>query len=230
MPKHTKAAGTAGKTTRPAQPVPAPVATPNHKGMVYTGTLGQCTLKTNPIPKSLSNIITPQTPALWCTPGTVISGKNGVAEAGGGSMHCKALQNFVNSHGGYNQLAMVQVAGFTPTHNNWGTSAGITWPFVRPTTYGAGNACVRMAILNALWVQGTSWVQAAAQAHKNNPKSGTLGKTGPNNTSPLNSAAWAMLSGVYNKTNSAGHTGNPLAKPLSVLVALNPATVTPVTN
>lgn len=216
------------KQTTPAQAVPAPIATPNHKGTVYTGTLGQCTLKTNQIPNNLANIITPQTPALWCTPGTVIAGKGGMPHAGGGSMHCKALQNFVNSHGGHNHMAMVQVAGFTPTQNNWGTSAGITWPFVLPSTYSAGNAKTRMAILNALWVQGTSLVQACAQAHKNNPKSGTIVKTGTA-TSPLYSAVYAMLSGVYNKTNSAGHTGNPLAKPLSVLVALNPATVTPVT-
>ena len=74
MPKQTKTAGTAGKTTRPAQPVPAPIATPNHKGTVYTGTLGQAH-KTNPIPANLANIITPATPAYWCNPGTVIAAK-----------------------------------------------------------------------------------------------------------------------------------------------------------
>ena len=220
MPKQTKTAGAAGKTTRPAQAVPAPIATPNHKGTVYTGTLGQAH-KTNPIPANLANIITPATPAYWCNPGTVIAAKKGVPTAGGGSIHCPVLNAFIAQHGGPNNMGLVQVAGFTPTHNNWGPSAGITWPFVQPTTYGAGNACVRMAIRNALWVQGTSWPQAALLAHKNNPKSNTLTKSNGANTN-LNSAILALLSGVYNKTNSAGHTGNPLAKPLMVLVALNP--------
>ena len=208
------------QTTRAAQPVPAPIATPNHKGTVFTGTLGQAH-KTNPIPANLANIITPHTPAYWCNPGTVIAAKKGVPTAGAGSIHCPVLNAFIAQHGGPNNMGLVQVAGFTPTHNNWGPSAGITWPFVQHSTYKNGNAAVRMAILNALWVQGTSLAQAALLAVKNNPKSNTLCKNNGANTN-LNSAYLALLSGVYNKTNSAGHTGNPLAKPLMVMVALNP--------
>ena len=221
------------KQTTPARAVPAPIATPNHKGTVYTGTLGQCTLKTNPIPANLANIITAHTPAYWCEPGTVIAGKGGMPHAGGGSVHCKTLAAFIAQHGGVNNMGLVQVAGYTPTVNNWGTSAGITWPFVRSGTYSQGNTSARMAILNALWVQGTSLPQAAMLAWQTNPMAGTVNNKGGAYTSPLASAYLALLSGVYNKTNSAGHTGNPLAKPLSVMVALNPnsgaGTVVPTT-
>ena len=220
------------QTTRPAQAVPAPIATPNHKGKVYTGILSQAP-KTNPIPANLANIITPQTPTYWCSPGTVIAGKGGMPHAGGGSVHCKTLAAFIAQHGGPNNMGLVQLAGYTPTVNNWGTSAGITWPFVRSGTYARGNTSARMAILNALWVQGTSLPQAAMLAWQTNPMAGTLSNKGGAYISPLASAWLALLSGVYNKNNSAGHTGNPLAKPLSVMVALNPnsgaGTVVPTT-